>query len=93
MPHTMPTSAGYRLAGHPAPIIIPSNPAAALAFAAHADLLAGLHLSEGRGDMADRLSHLAHEARCRAQDARHSSPRAPASPDHKARCPARGFRA
>lgn len=70
MNHTLPTSAGPRLASHPVRIIIPRDPAAAEAFAARADLLAGLHLSEGRAALADRLAHLALEARCRARGCR-----------------------
>ena len=64
------TAAGPRLAFQPTPIVIPHDPAAALAFATRIDLLAGLHLSEGRGALADRLSHLALEARCRARGCR-----------------------
>ena len=64
------TSAGLRLAFHPSPLVIPSDPAAALAFAVQLDRLADLHLSEGRGPTADRLAHLAHEARCRSVGAR-----------------------
>lgn len=70
MTATISTSAGLRLACHPIPHAIPPDPAAALVFAARMDRLADLHLSEGRGHVADRLAHLALEARCRNEKVR-----------------------
>ena len=62
---TFPTTAGPRLASHPALLAIPCQPADALASAAKLDRQADLHLFEGRAGHADRLSHLALELRCR----------------------------
>lgn len=64
--NTLPTTYGPRLVSDPAPLAIPSDPAAALAKAAMLERLADLHQNEGRGWHADRLSHLALELRCRA---------------------------
>lgn len=63
---TLPTAYGPRLASAPAPLVIPRDPAAALALAATLDREADLHQNEGRAFHADRLSHLALEVRCRA---------------------------
>jgi hypothetical protein len=57
---------GRALVSEPIPLRIPSNPADALAFAARVDREADNMLSEGRFDAAERLSHMALEARCRA---------------------------
>ena len=71
MNNTLPTAYGPRLASAPAPLLIPTDPAAAaLAKAALLDLEATLHQNEGRNFHADRLSHLALEMRCRATGAR-----------------------
>jgi len=59
-----------RLAYAPAPLLIPTDSAAALAKAALLDLEATLHQNEGRTFHADRLSHLALEMRCRATGVR-----------------------
>ena len=67
---TFPTAYGPRLASTPAPLLIPADPAAALALAATLDRQADLHLSEGRTAHADRLSHLALDLRCRVTGAR-----------------------
>lgn len=64
--NTFPTAYGPRLASTPAPLIIPTDPAAVLARAALLERLADLHQNEGRTWHADRLSHLALELRCRA---------------------------
>ena len=61
-----PTAYGPRLAFAPVPLHFPADPAAALAKAARLDLQATLHLNEGCGWHADRLSHQALELRCRA---------------------------
>ena len=47
-------------------LVIPNNPAAALAFATYADRHADACLANGRPDQAERLAHAAYEARCRA---------------------------
>ncbi len=60
------TMAGLRRASHPVPMVIPSQPDAALAMAATLNRQADVHLTEGRAEHADRLSHLALELRCRA---------------------------
>lgn len=54
----------------PTPITIPSDPIAALCFAARVDRQADHELAEGRFASAERLSHLALEARARATGAR-----------------------
>ena len=64
--HTMPTAFGYSLSSEPRGTAIPSTPAAALAFASMMDRRADVMLAEGRCQQAERLSHLALEARCRA---------------------------
>lgn len=63
---TIQTAYGPRLASSPLPLLIPNDPAAALALAASLDRQADLHLSEGRAGHADRLAHLALDVRCRA---------------------------
>ncbi len=63
---TFPMAYGRALVSEPIPLRIPSNPADALAFAARVDREADNMLSEGRFDAAERLSHMALEARCRA---------------------------
>ena len=64
--HKFPMAYGRALVSEPTPLRIPSDPADALAFARRADREADTMLSEGRFDAAERLSHLALEARCRA---------------------------
>lgn len=49
---------------------IPTMPTHALAFAAHLDRRADLLLAEGRHEQAERLSHLASDAREQAREAR-----------------------
>ena len=63
------TAYGDRPASAPASLLIPTDPAAALAKASRADLEATLHQNERRTRHADRLSHLALELRCRAAGA------------------------
>lgn len=60
------TVAGSRSAYHHAALSISCQLAANLAMAAMLDREADFHLSEGRTTQADRLSHWAHELRCRA---------------------------
>ena len=67
---TFSTGGGRRLVNHPAPLVIPRDRAAALAFAQHCDLRADLLLSEGCTIQAERLAHLALEARTRATGGR-----------------------
>ena len=64
--HTLPNAAGLRLASHPVPYAIPTDPAAALVFASFHDRRADALLAEGRTDAAERAAHLAYEARSRA---------------------------
>ena len=66
IPSTISTSYGTRLAGPPRPLVIPSLPAAMLAFAQRLDREADALLALGRCEVAERLAHLALEARCRA---------------------------
>ena len=61
---------GRRLASAPVPVVIPSAATDAIAFAARMDREADALLSEGRVWQAERLAHLALEARCRATGAR-----------------------
>ncbi len=61
---------GSRLAVPPMPRVIPNDPAAALAFASRIDREADQLLAEGCYGQAERLGHLALEARCRATGAR-----------------------
>ena len=67
---TIRTSHGRGLASHPARIVIPTDPQQALLVASHLDRRADHLLFQGRPDEADRLAHLAHEARCRAAGGR-----------------------
>lgn len=67
---TFRTSYVAVLCGEPPPRIIPPDPAAALLFASRVDREADALLSEGRVQQAERLSHLALEARCRATGSR-----------------------
>ena len=67
---TIRTSYGTRLARPPRPLVIPSQPAAAMAFARRLDREADVLLAQGRQEVAERLSHLAFEARCRAAGGR-----------------------
>lgn len=70
IPLTIPTATNYRLVSPLDALVIPSDPAGALARAARLERLADLHLSEGRTGHADRLSHFALELRCQALGAR-----------------------
>lgn len=67
---TISTFYSPRLTTPAAARTFPTDSIAAFAEAAHWDRVADLHLSEGRGAQADRLSHLALELRCRALGAR-----------------------
>ena len=60
---------GERVDSNPVPLRIPLQPAAALAFAAKLDRQADFALAEGRTAQADRLSHMAHDLRCRVSGA------------------------
>ena len=64
--HRFPTQYGRALVSAPTGLTIPTDPQAALAFATRADREADALLNEGRFDAAERLSHAALEARCRA---------------------------
>ncbi len=55
------------MAAPPQPLVIPARPDAALAFAKRLDREADALLAEGRHALADRLAHLALEARIRAE--------------------------
>ncbi len=66
MKHVMPTAAGSRPTYNPLPLVIPADPGQTLAFARWADRRADWALAEGRSVEAERLSHAAYEARCRA---------------------------
>lgn len=68
--HHFGSSNGRILSGQPTPITIPTAPDAALTLAGRLDRLADEMLSEGRHRQAERLSHLALEARCRATGTR-----------------------
>ena len=68
--HKLPMAYGPALVSEPVPLRIPSDPSDALAFAVRADREADTMLSEGRFEAAERLSHMALEARCRATGAR-----------------------
>jgi len=68
--HTLPTSAGARLVSARRPLVIPTDPAAALIFAREADRHADHMLAHGRSEQADRLAHAACEARARANGGR-----------------------
>lgn len=60
------TSYGSALCSEPRALVIPTAPAAALAFASLIDRQADACLAEGRCTQAERLAHLALEARTRA---------------------------
>lgn len=64
------TTFGPCLAAEPRALVIPTLPAEALLFAARIDRESDLLLAEGRCAQAERLAHLALEARCRATGAR-----------------------
>lgn len=66
LPHRFSSSYGSVLCNEPRTLAIPSTPAAALAFASMIDRQADACLAEGRCTQAERLAHLALEARCRA---------------------------
>jgi hypothetical protein len=68
--HKMPLAYGRGLVSAPVPLTIPTDPGEALAFAAQQDRAADISLAEGRYALAERLSHLALEARCRATGCR-----------------------
>lgn len=61
---SLSTFYGQRLAISSVARPFPIDPSTALAEAAFLDRVADLHLAEGRGMQADRLSHLALELRC-----------------------------
>ena len=63
---TLRTAHGRSLCSEPIAMVIPSAPAAALEFAFRIDRQADELLFEGRFAQAERLSHLALEARTRA---------------------------
>ena len=62
----LPTATGSRSADTPPRHIIPTDPAAALVFAAQHDRRADHLLAEGRFVQAEAAAHLALEARCQA---------------------------
>ena len=64
------TAYGPVLCDHPKTIVIPASPDNALIFAARVDRQADAMLAEGHYRQAERLSHLALEARCRARGGR-----------------------
>ncbi len=64
--HSFPTSNGFRLISPPPSIIIPTDPERARVFAIATDHAADLALAEGRFALAEKLSHAAYEAKCRA---------------------------
>jgi len=68
-PSILPTAAVPRLATQCCALPVPCRSADALALVASLDRQADLHLSEGRAWHANRLSHLAHQVRCRAMEA------------------------
>jgi hypothetical protein len=68
--HRLATQYGPALVSEPQGIAIPSDPVAALAFAIRTDREADALLAAGRFEQAERLSHAALEARCRATGAR-----------------------
>jgi hypothetical protein len=68
--HRLPTAYGHALTSEPRALAIPSDPAEAWAFAVRVDRAADHALSEGRFAAAERLSHQALEARCRATGVR-----------------------
>ena len=64
--HRFPMAYGRALTSEPAGLTIPTDPAAALAFAISRDREADAALAVGRFEAAERLSHAALEARARA---------------------------
>ena len=68
--HRLPMQFGRGLSIEPRGLTIPSDPAAALAFAIRTDREADALLAAGRFDQAERLSHAALEARARATGCR-----------------------
>ena len=68
--HRLPTQYGPELVSEPARLLIPTDPADALAFAIRTDRQADALLAEGRFEQAERLSHAALEARARATGSR-----------------------
>jgi hypothetical protein len=68
--HRLPTSYGPVRISAPALFAIPSSPTAAMEFASRIDRQADACLAEGQFALAEQLSHLALEARCRATGAR-----------------------
>lgn len=66
--HHLAPVAGPHLAASRRALTIPAQHGAALAFAAQLDRRADLLLAEGRCRQAERLAHLALEARCRARE-------------------------
>jgi len=67
---TIATSYGRQRATHPARRILPGEASNPLDHAAALDREADWHLAEGRGQLADRLAHLALEHRCKATGGR-----------------------
>ncbi len=55
---------------HPLGFAIPTDPEAAMVFAADNDRRADACLANGRTNQAERLAHAAYEARCRAAEIR-----------------------
>lgn len=70
IPSKIKTAYGTRLASAPSPVVIPRDPVAAALFATKADHAADEALNAGRFVQAERLSHAAFEARCRAEGRR-----------------------
>lgn len=68
--HKISSFYGRVRADAPTPLVIPTDPAAALVFASRIDREADHMLADGRCIRAEQLSHLALEARCRATGAR-----------------------
>lgn len=69
-PHRHPSVYGRVLNAEPPPLNIPRDPVQAMEFAARVDREADLELQAGHVIAAERLSHLALEARCRATGCR-----------------------
>lgn len=67
LPDKFPISAGYRLTAAPGPLIFPPTRAELLNFARHFDSVSDRLLANGQVSNAERLAHLAYEARCRAE--------------------------
>ena len=68
--HRLPTAYGYSLSNEPRGVVIPSDPLDALHFASVIDRRSDACLAEGRTVQAERLAHLAFEARARAMGGR-----------------------